>query len=68
MVQTPQTFLSDILLDSYDQEFSEDFTDDASVLEAKGHKIVLFDGNNENIKITTKVDLLIAEAYTSKNN
>ena len=37
-------------------------TDDASVAERSGHKISLFEGSYENIKITTPEDLLIARA------
>ena len=41
-------------------------TDDASVAEQAGHKISLFEGSYENIKITTQEDLAIAEALLSK--
>lgn len=60
-VQTPQTFNAGMLKSSYDVPFSEAFTDDASVVEAKGHKIELTKGNPRNIKITHSIDLLIAE-------
>ncbi|MDR3326652.1 MAG: 2-C-methyl-D-erythritol 4-phosphate cytidylyltransferase [Prevotellaceae bacterium] len=62
LVQTPQTFDSELVKAAYSQPFSETFTDDASVLEAYGKKIVLVEGNSENIKITTKADLKMAEA------
>lgn len=61
-VQTPQVFRSDILFESYKQEYNSLFTDDASVVEAKGFKVSLVKGNRENIKITTPFDLLIAKA------
>jgi len=61
-VQTPQVFQSDLLLDAYDTEYEEDFTDDASVVEKAGYKIYLAEGNEENIKITTPLDFVIAEA------
>lgn len=61
-VQTPQTFSSEILFESYKQEYDSLFTDDASVVEAKGFKVSLVNGNRENIKITTPFDLLIAKA------
>jgi len=61
-VQTPQVFRADILKAAYSLDYSESFTDDASVLEAAGHKIFLTKGNRENIKITYPADLLIAEA------
>jgi 2-C-methyl-D-erythritol 4-phosphate cytidylyltransferase len=40
----------------------KEFTDDASVAEAAGFKIFLSEGNQENLKITTPSDLIIAEA------
>lgn len=61
-VQTPQIFQSQLLKEAYKQPFTELFTDDASVIEAKGHQIVLMEGDYKNIKITTPEDLLIAEA------
>lgn len=60
-VQTPQVFQSEILLDAYETEYQESFTDDASVVEHAGYKIYLCDGNEENMKITSPVDLKIAE-------
>jgi 2-C-methyl-D-erythritol 4-phosphate cytidylyltransferase len=61
IVQTPQVFQSEILLHAYDTSFRDSFTDDASVIEHAGHKIYLAEGNEENIKITSPVDLRIAE-------
>ena len=60
-VQTPQTFDAITLKASYNVPFSEEFTDDASVVEKAGHAITLFEGNKSNIKITHSIDLLIAE-------
>ncbi|MBQ8553645.1 MAG: 2-C-methyl-D-erythritol 4-phosphate cytidylyltransferase [Alistipes sp.] len=62
IVQTPQVFQTSILRKAYEQEFSPAFTDDASVVEMAGHKITLVEGERENIKITTPVDMTIAEA------
>ncbi len=61
LVQTPQTFDIQLLKAANQQPYCEDFTDDASVVEAYGHPITLVDGNRENIKITTPYDLRIAE-------
>jgi 2-C-methyl-D-erythritol 4-phosphate cytidylyltransferase len=61
IIQTPQCFHSDLLKKAYQQEFSESFTDDASVVEKTGAIINLVDGDINNIKITTQQDLLIAE-------
>ena len=61
LVQTPQTFDIQLLKAANRQPYCEDFTDDASVVEAYGHPITLVEGNRENIKITTPYDLRIAE-------
>jgi 2-C-methyl-D-erythritol 4-phosphate cytidylyltransferase len=63
LVQTPQVFESGILKKAYLQEYQENFTDDAGVVESLGHKIHLVEGNPENIKITYPKDLLIAASF-----
>ena len=67
MIQTPQVFSADVLRKAYEQPFSATFTDDASVVEAAGHKITLIEGERENIKITTPSDMVIAEAIIAQN-
>lgn len=64
LVQTPQTFDIGLLKQAYQQPYTDAFTDDASVMEAFGHKITLVEGNRENIKITTPFDLKVAAALT----
>ncbi|MBB6461347.1 2-C-methyl-D-erythritol 4-phosphate cytidylyltransferase [Flammeovirga kamogawensis] len=59
LVQTPQTFRSDVLFPAFENAYNSSFTDDASVAEFAGFKMHLFEGNNENIKITTPEDLKI---------
>jgi 2-C-methyl-D-erythritol 4-phosphate cytidylyltransferase len=61
LVQTPQTFLSDILLPAYKLEYRESFTDEATVVEAAGGRVDLVEGEPFNIKITMPVDLDMAE-------
>jgi 2-C-methyl-D-erythritol 4-phosphate cytidylyltransferase len=61
LVQTPQTFRSEILLPAYQAVYQEVFTDDASVVEANEHIIHLVEGEVNNIKITNPIDLMIAE-------
>ena len=46
--------------------FDERFTDDASVVEAAGQPVYLCEGSYENIKITTPVDMLTAEALLAQ--
>lgn len=65
-VQTPQTFRCEQILEAFCQDFDPAFTDDASVAEKAGFRIHLVEGNRENIKITTPVDLVFAEALLSK--
>lgn len=68
LVQTPQTFDIQLLKCAYNQDYTEAFTDDASVVETAGHTITLVEGNRENIKITTPFDLVVAEALTKQNS
>jgi 2-C-methyl-D-erythritol 4-phosphate cytidylyltransferase len=65
-VQTPQVFHAQILKVAYQRHYVPTFTDDASVVEAYGHPISLVEGNVENIKITTTVDLRVAELTVDK--
>jgi 2-C-methyl-D-erythritol 4-phosphate cytidylyltransferase len=60
-VQTPQTFHSRILLPAFQIDYKERFTDEATVVEAFGLKIALVEGEENNIKITRPIDLLVAE-------
>ena len=61
IVQTPQVFDIALLNRAFTQPFREEFTDDASVVEAMGCSVEMVEGNRENIKITTPFDLKIAE-------
>ena len=61
LIQTPQTFYSDLIKAAFEQEYEESFTDEASVVEKLGVKIHLVEGDVTNIKITRPLDILIAE-------
>jgi 2-C-methyl-D-erythritol 4-phosphate cytidylyltransferase len=61
LVQTPQTFQSKILLPAFQTDYKNEFTDEATVVEAYGTKVSLVEGEENNIKITRPGDLLIAE-------
>jgi 2-C-methyl-D-erythritol 4-phosphate cytidylyltransferase len=63
LVQTPQCFHAELIKQAYQQDFKEEFTDDATVVEALGTKINLVEGNTENIKITRPGDIKIATAF-----
>jgi 2-C-methyl-D-erythritol 4-phosphate cytidylyltransferase len=62
IIQTPQCFLASKIKKAFLQEYNASFTDDATVLESIGDKINLVEGNIDNIKITNKFDLAIANA------
>lgn len=62
LVQTPQVFSISLLKEAYKQEYTPEFTDDASVVEAMGASVSLVEGNRENIKLTTPFDLIVANA------
>ncbi|HLF47164.1 MAG TPA: 2-C-methyl-D-erythritol 4-phosphate cytidylyltransferase [Chitinophagaceae bacterium] len=61
LVQTPQTFHSKIILPAFQIDYKDKFTDEATVVEAYGIKVTLLAGEENNIKITRPLDLLIAE-------
>jgi 2-C-methyl-D-erythritol 4-phosphate cytidylyltransferase len=61
IIQTPQTFYSDIIKAAFEQDYEEFFTDEANVVERLGVKIHLVEGEPTNIKITRPIDILIAE-------
>lgn len=60
-VQTPQVFDARLLKEAYSRELTEDMTDDASVAEAAGVKVALYEGSPYNIKVTHPLDFIIAE-------
>ena len=62
--QTPQIFRWDALMDAYTETPEDDLlrsTDDASLVEARGGRVVMVKGSAENFKITDRVDLRHAE-------
>jgi 2-C-methyl-D-erythritol 4-phosphate cytidylyltransferase len=61
LVQTPQFFNKTILDKAYQQPFHNGITDDAGLVEEAGTLVALCAGNEENIKITTPIDLKLAE-------
>lgn len=62
LIQTPQVFQSELLTKAYKEEFRNEFTDDASVVERLGIRINLIEGDYSNLKITFPEDLLFAES------
>lgn len=69
LVQTPQTFRSELLLPAFGQIAEEPrFTDEATVVEATGKAVYLIEGEYTNIKITRPADLALAEVYLTQGN
>ena len=59
--QTPQVFSTPLLRRAHKQ-VRGDVTDDAAMIEMTGGSVMLFPGSAENLKVTTPLDLEIAEA------
>ncbi len=64
LAQTPQVFRRDWLMEAYAnrEKLGKEITDDAQLVEAAGHAVQMVEGAATNIKITTKSDLILAEA------
>jgi len=65
-VQTPQGFATDLLLRAYERAGSADFTDDASLVEQLGGQVRVVDGDPLAFKITTQLDLLLAQTVVRR--
>jgi 2-C-methyl-D-erythritol 4-phosphate cytidylyltransferase len=65
-VQTPQGFATSLLLRAYQQAGAADFTDDASLVEHIGGQVQVVDGDPLAFKITTRLDLLLANAIVAQ--
>ena len=62
-MQTPQGFYLSALKDAYRKVACDGVrcTDDAAVMEYAGNAVYVVEGSSENIKLTTPVDLIVAE-------
>jgi 2-C-methyl-D-erythritol 4-phosphate cytidylyltransferase len=65
-VQTPQGFATDLLLRAYQRATGAGFTDDASLVEHVGGQVQVVDGDPLAFKITTQLDLLLAQAIVRR--
>jgi 2-C-methyl-D-erythritol 4-phosphate cytidylyltransferase len=65
-VQTPQGFATSLLLRAYQQAGTAAFTDDASLVEHIGAAVQVVDGDPLAFKITTRLDLLLAQAIVAQ--
>jgi 2-C-methyl-D-erythritol 4-phosphate cytidylyltransferase len=65
-VQTPQGFATELLLRAYQRATGAGFTDDASLVEHVGGQVQVVDGDPLAFKITTQLDLLLAQAIVRR--
>lgn len=62
-VQTPQCFHADLLRQAFEQPYDSSFTDEATLVEKLGVNVTLVEGEERNIKVTTEVDMKVAELF-----
>ena len=69
-VQTPQVFQADLLKAALQSALDQGaaVTDDCSAVERLGKPVILTEGDERNLKITTPVDLVVAEALLGEEN
>lgn len=67
-IQTPQSFQLSTLREAYAKIDGSLYTDDASVFEAAGNSVHLVEGHYQNIKLTTPIDLALAESILASGN
>jgi 2-C-methyl-D-erythritol 4-phosphate cytidylyltransferase len=63
--QTPQAFQYDLIMSTHEaarEDQAQVYTDDASLVEARGFKVTLVEPQGPNIKITSTADLVAVEA------
>ena len=65
--QTPQIFRFDLIAEAH-RRVNGEVTDDASLVEALGHKVKVYMGSYDNIKVTTPEDLVLAETILRMRN
>jgi 2-C-methyl-D-erythritol 4-phosphate cytidylyltransferase len=68
LAQTPQAFRYDLIREAYARAAADGFgaTDESSLVERLGHRVVVLMGSDRNIKITKPSDLPIARLYIAQ--
>lgn len=69
--QTPQVFQYDLIMSAHEAArsgSSQDYTDDASLIEARGFKVTLVEPSGPNIKVTSLADLVAVEALLRRES
>lgn len=65
---TPQIFQNQLLINAIKQNRTpEKITDEASAMEMAGIPVIIVEGRSDNIKVTRKEDILLAEFYLQQN-
>jgi 2-C-methyl-D-erythritol 4-phosphate cytidylyltransferase len=69
-IQTPQVFQRPLLMEAHESALAEGFTgtDEASLVERIGKPIKIIKSTHDNIKVTTKEDLVLAEKIVQKRS
>lgn len=70
LAQTPQCFNYKLIMDAHRQALSENFeaTDDASLVEKYGYKVMVAVGSYANIKVTSPEDIPLLEYFLRQGN
>ena len=70
LTQTPQAFELELLKEAFKKAYDEKFygTDDASLIERIGKEVKMVEGFYVNIKITTREDMMMADALMKKGS
>ncbi|PWE55586.1 bifunctional 2-C-methyl-D-erythritol 4-phosphate cytidylyltransferase/2-C-methyl-D-erythritol 2,4-cyclodiphosphate synthase [Metarhizobium album] len=66
--QTPQSFSFPLILDAHEKAAAAGltaFTDDAAIAEWNGHRVTLVEGSPDNVKLTVKRDIAMADEKLS---
>ena len=69
LAQTPQGFRGPVLRGAYARATRDGFlgTDDAALVERTGHRVHMVEGSPRNLKITSPLDLALAEAILAQD-
>lgn len=59
--QTPQSFQRSLILQAHESATTSDATDDCQLVHRLGHPVHIVAGSEENIKVTSQLDLFLAE-------
>jgi len=66
--QTPQTFDYQLIFEAHQKTQATESTDDCSLVLELGHSVAIVPGSEDNLKITTEMDVEIAEWMLSKTS